>query len=546
MVGKQMNLVLHSIASVFTFAFAVMMAASHVSAQEKCLEPGKLDLIKKQISEDSPIPENANLKVELVKSAQDFSAAATKARLAEGDSAMAKRQLAELEKTSATRVCSILNSTGWPKRVSIGLEGTDAFLYLIARTAPVKMQVELYPLVADAYAKGEVAGGEVLASYIDRLRLALGRKQLYGSQVTINDGFLVMAPIERAGEVDKRRAEFRLQPLRSYERFLEISYRMPLIRSVMEPMSPRAASDTTKTSLTSTAGIGETEEEPLVNIDTVFVTLDVVIPDAMDANAAALEKGDFKVYENDKPIEIESFSKAEAPFDIVLLLDLSGSTADKVGLIRKTTKRFVEMKRPNDRVAVVAFHDTQTVVSELEADKDVLLKRIKNIEGFGGSRIWDALKFGIEMLDQKSEKGRRKAIVLMSDGADNSLSYSTRLGSRISFADLVDTVQRSSTAIFPIYLDTEGRDPYAKKIYTDARLTLNYLADQSAGNMYYAKKIDDLSTVYDRVLKDVGTVYSIGFSPDDETGATKWRTLRVEVPSRPGLKLKHRPGYFVK
>lgn len=541
-----MKLILHSIAFVFTLAFASMMAASYASAQEKCLEPGKLDLLKRQIAEASTAPENANLKSELVKLAQDLSAAATKARLNDREGEAAKLEWAKLGKMNSERVCSILNSTGWPKRASIGLEGTDAFLYLLAKSVPVKMQVELYPLVADAYSKGEVAGGEVLASYIDRLRLALGRKQLYGSQVTISDGFLVMAPIERAGEVDKRRAEFRLQPLRSYERFLEISYRMPLIRSVMEPVSPKGASGSTKTSLTTIAGISETEEEPLVNIDTAFVTLDVVIPDTVEANAAALEKGDFKVYENDKPVEIESFAKAETPFDIVLLLDLSGSTANQLGLIRKTTKRFVEMKRPNDRVAVVAFHDTQTVVSELEADKEVLLKRIKDIDGHGASRIWDALKFGLDMLEQKSEKGRRKAIVLMSDGADNSLTYYSRIGSRIGFADLVETVQRSSTAIFPIYLDTEGPDPQSKKVYADARLTLNYLADQSAGNMYYAKKIDDLSTVYDRVLKDVGTVYSLGFSPDDETSASKWRTLRVEISSRPGLKIKHRPGYFVK
>jgi VWFA-related protein len=134
----------------------------------------------------------------------------------------------------------------------------------------------------------------------------------------------------------------------------------------------------------------------------------------------------------------------------------------------------------------------------------------------------------------------------MSDGADNALTYYSRIGSKIGFAGLVDSVQKSSTAIFPIYLDTEGPDPDSKRLYADARRTLKYLADQSAGNMYMARKLDDLTAVYDRVLKDVGTVYTIGFSPDDESTNSKWRRLRVEVPSRPGLKLQHRPGYFTK
>jgi hypothetical protein len=41
-------------------------------------------------------------------------------------------------------------------------------------------------------------------------------------------------------------------------------------------------------------------------------------------------------------------------------------------------------------------------------------------------------------------------------------------------------------------------------------------------------------------------VYTLGFSSDIRPGTGRWRTLRVEIPSRPGLKLKHRPGYFIK
>jgi len=156
------------------------------------------------------------------------------------------------------------------------------------------------------------------------------------------------------------------------------------------------------------------------------------------------------------------------------------------------------------------------------------------------------VKFGLDMLEKDGEKGRRKAIVLMSDGADNSLMYFTGFGSTIGFADLVEAVQRGSTAIFPIYLDTEGSDAISKRIYAEARRTLSYLADQSGGKMYYAKKIEDLTTVYDTVLKDVGTVYSLGFEPDEGDNKNRWRTLRVIIQSHPELKVKYRPGYFVK
>jgi hypothetical protein len=92
------------------------------------------------------------------------------------------------------------------------------------------------------------------------------------------------------------------------------------------------------------------------------------------------------------------------------------------------------------------------------------------------------------------------------------------MGSTISYADLVEEVQRSTTSIFPIYLDTEGPDSFSKMIYANARLGLKHLADQSAGNMYYAKKVEDLDDVYNRVLKDVGTVYTLGFTSPEANG----------------------------
>jgi len=259
-----------------------------------------------------------------------------------------------------------------------------------------------------------------------------------------------------------------------------------------------------KATLDSPASVDDTDEKEVVKVKTSYVSMDVVVPDLI-SSSVTLEKKDFRVFEDDKPVDIESFSKTEAPFDIVLLLDVSGSTSEKLSLIRKTTRRFVEMKRPTDRVAVVAFHSSPTIVSTFESDSQILLSRLKDIKGSGGSQVWDAEKFGMDMLDKDGEKARRKAIVLMSDGADNSLMYFTGLGSTLGFADLVEAVQRGSTAIFPIYLDTEGPDPISKRTYADARRTLSYLADQSGGKMYYAKKIEDLTTVYDTVLKDVGT-----------------------------------------
>ena len=518
------------------------------SAQSKCLQPGKLDDLKKQIANAPATPaDDRKARDPIVAAATELVAKIRQATLDIDEGKVSTKAVDALKQEYTTLVCSQLNSQGWPTKSKVGRDGVSSFLFLIAKALPNDMQFELYPLVADAFEKGEFERSELLASLVDRLRLLSGDKQFFGTQVYVRDGFLVLAPIDDPGRVDRRRAEFQMQPLRSYERFLERQYQRPLIRSLMAPIGEEAPPGPAvkETTLESPSTVDDTNEKEVIKVKTSYVSMDVVVPD-LKSNSMTLDKKDFRVFEDDKPVEIESFSKSDAPFDIVLLLDVSGSTADKLSLVRKTTRRFVEMKRPSDRVAVVTFHSDANVVSPFESDSQVLLSRIKDIKGTGGSQVWDAVKFGMDMLDKNGEQGRRKAIVLMSDGADNSLMYFARTGSTISFADLVEAVQRGSAAIFPIYLDTEGPDAMSKRIYANARRTLDYLADQSGGKMYYAKKIDDLTTVYDTVLKDVGTIYSLGFEPNEGENHNRWRTLKVIIQSHPELKVKHRPGYFVK
>src|SRR5687768_192587 len=173
-------------------------------AQEKCLHDGRLEAIKTQIAAvGSASAANTSLTLELTAASKELTDALNKSQILEPQSEKNKSQLRELETKIAQRICSILNSDGWPKKSLVGAEGSKAFMYLIGRALPLKMQGEIYPLVVEAFTRAEIDADDVLASYVDRLRLAIGRKQLYGTQVAIKDGFLVMAPIELASQVDK-------------------------------------------------------------------------------------------------------------------------------------------------------------------------------------------------------------------------------------------------------------------------------------------------------------------------------------------------------
>jgi len=114
-----------------------------------------------------------------------------------------------------------------------------------------------------------------------------------------------------------------------------------------------------------------------VRVDSDLVDLKVSIVTLNPVNGSpSLEQKDFLVLEDGEPQEITFFAAADASFDLVLLLDLSGSTGDKIKLVRKSARRFVNATRPLDRVAVVTFTDVPHVVSGLTLDRKQLNRAI--------------------------------------------------------------------------------------------------------------------------------------------------------------------------
>ena len=157
------------------------------------------------------------------------------------------------------------------------------------------------------------------------------------------------------------------------------------------------------------------EEVETLRVETELVDLNVsVFSRDPSRPVGALQQRDFAVLEDGVPEEISFFASAATPFDLVLLIDLSGSTADKLDLIRKSAVRFVEAARPMDRISVVAFTDLPFVVSPLTADRKQLIERIKKIEKpRGGTNFWDSLRFVLKNVFGEKDTARRQAVVVM-------------------------------------------------------------------------------------------------------------------------------------
>jgi VWFA-related protein len=301
------------------------------------------------------------------------------------------------------------------------------------------------------------------------------------------------------------------------------------------------------------AGIGASQDPiETVRIDSDLVDLKVsVFGFAANAAAPLLEQKDFVVLEDGVPQEISFFAAADAPFDLVLLLDLSGSNSKNLKMIRNSAKRFVDAARDVDRIALVTFTDQPALYSSFSLDRRKLKKTIDEMdEAIGGTNFWDSMDYVLRDLIPQAAGPRRSAIVVMTDGIDNALADVPGPGSRLPFDGLLTKIRNSETIVFPIYLDTEEenvkRYHVPRSAYAQAREQLGMIAGACGTPMYRAARLSDLDAVYAQVVRDLSTVYSIGYRPTNKSLDGKWRAVEVRLVQRSDLFARTKRGYYAK
>ncbi|HKO98804.1 MAG TPA: VWA domain-containing protein [Pyrinomonadaceae bacterium] len=528
---------------------SLLVLFSSTSAQEPCLNQDEIKKMVEQVNSRAPVAFDKKLNRELLELQEKIQEQLNQAISEDRKQETLMKQMRIAREKNTLRLCKILKQYGWPTTALAGKEGVGAAFFVVRNSVLAQLRADLKPVIVASAMAGDISRPD-FASYVDSLRLNAGLKQLFGTQATIIDGFLVLFPIEAETKVDERRKQYGLPPLADFLRFLELKYRLPLVKST--GALTNQFSDRVKSSIAQiSSGMldGETvNEDEVVRVETNLVSLNVSVhSNKLRTQVQTLSQNDFSVSEDGHNETITYFATMDAPFDLVLLIDLSGSTSSKRKLIRTSTRRFIEATRPSDRVAIVTFSSTPEVLSPLTDDRAKLIESVNGIgDEVGGSSVWDALKFTLDRVLEPRTLTRRRAVVFMTDGVDNAMADWQR-GSRISFADLVEAVRRDDSLIIPVYLDTEGdefRGSYNSRIYENARKTLTRLADESGGLYYKAKKIEDLDGVYGQVIADLGKIYSLGYKPSNDKRDGTWRTVKIQVPTLPDVSTRARPGYY--
>src|SRR5262249_36804096 len=193
----------------------------------------------------------------------------------------------------------------------------------------------------------------------------------------------------------------------------------------------------------------------------------------------------------------------------------------------------------------------QVVVSPLTADHQALRQRISAIERPDGStKLYDSLAFAMDEVFRESKDSRRNAIVVLSDGLDSVLPNVTGEGSKLSYEEVLKRAKEFDGVIYSIWVDTQSYEPLSpqdiqQETFDLAHDRMKDLADNGGGAFYECEELKDLAGAYERVVADLGTLYTLSYRPTNKARDGSWRNIQVKV-DKPDTVARGKRGYFAK
>ena len=286
---------------------------------------------------------------------------------------------------------------------------------------------------------------------------------------------------------------------------------------------------------------------PPIKVTTGLVHLVVTVTDKKHNFITDLDRGDFKILENNAPQDIRFFgAETDLPLRIGLLLDTSNSIRPRLDFEKDAAIDFLTrvVRRNQDKAFLMTFDNEPQVIQDYTDDLTRLTGAIRDQRAGGGTALSDAVfvasnKLLKAPLPAGPDKDVRHVIVVISDGNDNLSDH--------ALSEALETAIRAETVVYTIststdwlQLDDSSPKKWAK---TDGDKVLDQLADASGGRAFFPYRADDLAESFTNIGTELRSQYFIAYSPSNNTADGQYRKIDVQTV-RKGLLVRARKGYF--
>ena len=308
-----------------------------------------------------------------------------------------------------------------------------------------------------------------------------------------------------------------------------------------DPEQKPAAAAATPT-VPSTAGPGQPGQALekqgngfVLRADVNEVLLPCTVVDDKGQLITDLEKGDFRVWEDNVPQTIASFQHRDVPVSLGILVDNSGSMRDKRVAVNDAALHMVKLSNTADSAFIVNFSDHAFIDQDFTSNISLLQKGLAHFDSRGETALYDAVVASANEMARHA-KEQKQVLLIITDGADNA--------SRLTLEQAIHRVQAlDGPVVYTIGLLYED---LTKEEAARARQELQSLALETGGVAYFPNSLNDVDEIAAQVARDIRNQYTIGYHSTKAAALGGYRTVRVEAraPKRGTMTVRTRKGDY--
>jgi Ca-activated chloride channel family protein len=272
-------------------------------------------------------------------------------------------------------------------------------------------------------------------------------------------------------------------------------------------------------------------------VDSSIVLIHVAITDDKGRFVTGLAKEDFQVFEEKREQEVKYFSAEETPVSICLVLDFSHSMSDKFNRLQEAVAQFLKTSNPQDEFCLVEFRDRANLAMGFTAAPAEIQNRVAFVKTKGSTALLDAVYLGLRQM--KKAHNPRKALLIVSDGADNNSRFRAR--------DVENLARESDVEIYSIGI-VDWTPPQRGEVEQPAGpVLLDVISEQGGGRYYEVDNPGELPAVAEKIGIELRHQYVLGYTSSNAEHDGKYRHVRVKLV-RPAGQPKYgaywRRGYY--
>jgi Ca-activated chloride channel family protein len=277
-------------------------------------------------------------------------------------------------------------------------------------------------------------------------------------------------------------------------------------------------------------------------VELVYLDVTVQAPDG--SIVRGLEKDDFLIYDEDARQDVAVFSADPAPISVGVLIDTSGSmTGDRMAAAIRAADALGRSLQPRDQWSISTFDSTRRTMITWRPYNAGIVNSLRAMPTSGSTELFRAVSEMVPYM--KDTPHRKRAMLLMTDGIDNSIIAASRDGWRDPFeapgpleasAKAQAALREGEVLLYALGVNVAGR---AGAVHVPS---LQRLAEPTGGSVIIASTVREVEGAAQRVAEELRQQYTLGFYPQN-AGNKTYRRLRVTT-RHPDHRVRTRDGYL--